>query len=116
MREQNLRAIVPRRFVPRTTDSNHDARVSPNLLKEPSNQVQGAGQVIVGDITYIRLANGKFCYLASFQDQFTKRVVDWKVAANMTAQLVIDAFQMARRQGLIRRRAIIHTDRGWQYA
>lgn len=116
MREQNLRAIAPRRFKPRTTDSNHDSRVSRNLLKESSNQAQGAGQVIVGDITYIALANGKFCYLASFQDRFTRRVVGWKVSANMTAQLVIDAFQMARRRGLIKRGAIIHTDRGSQYA
>jgi len=116
MREQNLRAIAPRRFKPRTTDSNHDWRISPNLLKEPSNRASDAGEVIVGDITYIRLLNGKFCYLATFQDQFTRRVVGWKVSKNMTAQLVIDAFQMARRRHLIGRGAIIHTDRGSQYA
>lgn len=116
MREQNLRAIAPRRFKPRTTDSNHDSRVSPNLLKELSNQAQGAGQVIVGDITYLRLANGKFCYLASFQDRFTRRIVGWKVSETMTAQLVLNAFQMARRRGLLERTAIIHTDRGSQYA
>ena len=34
----------------------------------------------------------------------------------MTVRLVIDAFQMARRRGLIKRGAIIHTDRGSQYA
>jgi len=116
MREQNLRAIAPRRFKPRTTDSKHDSRISPNLLKEPSNQAQGGGQVIVGDITYIALTNGKFCYLASFQDCFTRRIVGWRSAANMTAQLVLDAFQMARRRGLLKRGAIIHTDRGGQYA
>lgn len=32
------------------------------------------------------------------------------------AQLVIDAFNQARRRGLIKRGAIIHTDRGSQYA
>jgi transposase InsO family protein len=116
MREQNLRAIAPRAFKPRTTDSKHDSRVSPNLLKEPLNRASGAGQVIVGDITYITLLNGKFCYLASFQDQFTRRIVGWKVSEHMMAQLVIDAFQMARRRGLIKRGAIIHTDRGSQYA
>lgn len=116
MREQNLRAIAPRRFKPRTTDSNHDSRISPNLLKEPSNRVTAPSEVIVGDITYIRLLNGKFCYLATLQDQFTRRVVGWKVSENMTAQLVLDAFQMARRRGLIKPGAIIHTDRGSQYA
>ncbi len=34
----------------------------------------------------------------------------------MTAQLVIDAFNRARRRGLIEKGAIIHTDRGSQYA
>lgn len=34
----------------------------------------------------------------------------------MTTQLVIDAFLQARRRGLIKSGAIIHTDRGSQYA
>ena len=34
----------------------------------------------------------------------------------MTAQLVIDVFLQARRHGLIGKGAIIHTDRGSQYA
>ena len=34
----------------------------------------------------------------------------------MTTQLVIDAFNRARRRDLIGRKAIIHTDRGSQYA
>jgi transposase InsO family protein len=34
----------------------------------------------------------------------------------MTAQLVIDAFNRARRRALIEKGAIIHTDRGSQYA
>ncbi len=34
----------------------------------------------------------------------------------MTAQFVMDAFSRARRSGLIKRGAIIHTDRGSQYA
>jgi putative transposase len=72
--------------------------------------------VIVGDITYLPLQNGKFCYLATFQDKFTRRVVGWQVSANMTAQLVINAFNRARSRGLIKRGAIIHTDRGSQYA
>jgi len=116
MRREKLEAIGPRRFKPRTTDSDHDARVSPNLLKEASNAPSGAGEVIVGDITYIRLRDGSFCYLAIFQDKFTRRIVGWALSARMTVQLVLDAFRMARRRGLIKRNAIIHTDRGSQYA
>ena len=116
MRRESLQAIAPRRFKPKTTDSNHDSRISPNLLKESANAPGGGGEVIVGDITYIRLADGSFCYLAIFQDKFTRRIVGWALSARMTVQLVIDAFQMARRRACFKRGAIIHTDRGSQYA
>jgi transposase InsO family protein len=116
MRREKLQAIGPRRFKPKTTDSNHDSRISPNLLKESSNAPRGAGEVIVSDITYIRLRDGSFCYLAIFQDKFTRRIVGWAISLRMTVQLVIEAFQMARRRALIKRGAIIHTDRGSQYA
>ncbi len=116
MKEQSLAAISPKRFVPRTTDSKHNLGYAPNLLKDKFNQPVGQGRVIVGDITYLPLQNGKFCYLATFQDKFTRRIVGWQVSARMTAQLVIDAFNRARSRGLIRRGAIIHTDRGSQYA
>jgi len=116
MRREKLQAIGPRRFKPRTTDSNHDARVSPNLLKDSASQPTAAGEAIVGDITYIRLCDGSFCYLAVFQDKFTRRIVGWAIAARMTTQLVLDAFQMARRRAHLKSGAIIHTDRGSQYA
>jgi transposase InsO family protein len=116
MKEQSLTAIAPKRFVPRTTDSKHNFGFSPNLSREPTGEPVGPGQVIVGDITYLPLQNGRFCYLATFQDKFTRRIVGWQVSERMTAQLVIDAFNRARRRGLIKRGAIIHTDRGSQYA
>lgn len=115
MREQNLVAIQPKRFKPRTTDSNHGALVSPNLLKDAKNQPQGPGEVVVGDITYLRLKNGLFCYLAMFQDKFTRRIVGWAVAETLEAKMVVAALRMAFRRGLIKRNAIIHTDQGSQY-
>lgn len=72
--------------------------------------------MIVGDITYLPLRNRRWCYSASFQDKFTRRIVGWQVAENMTTQLVIDAFNQARQRGLIRDGTIVHTDRGSQYA
>ena len=116
MRRENLEAMAPRKFKPKTTDSNHDSRINPNLLKEAANTPSGAGEVIVGDITYIRLADGSFCYLAIFQDKFTRRIIGWALSARMTVQLVIDALQRGRRRALLKRGAIIHTDRGSQYA
>jgi len=116
MREEGLVAIQPKRFRPRTTDSRHNKTPSPNLLKEAVNTGFGAGEAIVGDITYLPLAGGRFCYLAMFQDKVTKRIVGWSVSDRMTAELVIDALRMALRRGFVNRTAIIHTDRGSQYA
>jgi transposase InsO family protein len=116
MRREGLQAIQPKRFKPQTTDSKHSQAVSPNLLQNGANAPTGKGEVLVGDITYIRLRDGAFCYLACLQDKFTRRIIGWKVSEQMTAQLVIDVFLQARRRGLIKRNAIIHSDQGSQYA
>lgn len=116
MREQDLKAIQPKSFVPKTTDSGHNARISPNLLKENRVGIFEKGQMIVGGITYLPLKNGKFCYLATFQDKYTRRIVGWAIMSEMTAELAVRALVMGLRRGLIGKNAIIHTDRGSQYA
>lgn len=116
MREEGLVAKGPKRFRPKTTDSRHTKTASPNLLKAARNTGFTAGDVVVGDITYLPVEGGGFCYLAMFQDVRTKRIVGWRVSSRMTAGLVIKALQMALRRGFVKRNAIIHTDRGSQYA
>jgi len=110
MNQAGLQAIVPKRYKPITTDSRHDRLISPNLLQNGLNAPSGKGEVIVGDITYLPVQSGGFCYLACFQDKFTRRIVGWQVANRMTAQIVTDAFSQARRCGLIKRGAIIHNE------
>ena len=116
MRREGLRAIQAKRFKPQTTDSKHGLPICANLLQAGANAPLGKGEVFVGDITYLRLADNSFCYLACLQDKFTRRIVGWKVSERMTAQLVIDVFLQARRRGLIGKGAIIHSDQGSQYA
>ena len=116
LRQEGLRAIQPRLFKPQTTDSKHGFPICANLLQDAANAPVGKGEVLVGDITYLRMTGGGFCYLACLQDKYTRRIVGWKVSTRMTAQLVIDVFQQARRRGLIGKGAIIHTDQGSQYA
>lgn len=115
MRRLGLEAIRPRRFVPQTTDSQHPAAVSPNLLLDERNAPRRPGQVVVGDITYLPLRTGGWGYLASWQDKFSKRVVGWAVEERMTEQLVAKAFRKAVAAGLVKAGTIVHTDRGAQY-
>lgn len=113
MKEQGLRAIQPRSFVPKTTVADN-RKASPNLLKEASPKMPK--EVLVGDITYLPLANGKWCYLAGWQDVVSKRVAGWKILDRMTDDLVIDALDKALQKGLVQKDAIIHSDRGSQYS
>ncbi len=113
MNEQGLRSIQPRSYVPKTTVSDN-RRASPNLLIEAKPSQPKA--VLVGDITYLPLQNGKWCYLASWQDKVSRRVTGWKVSDRMTDSLVIDALDKALMRGYIAKDAIIHSDRGSQYS
>ena len=74
------------------------------------------GKVIIGDITYIPLSNGSWCYLAIWEDKVTRRIIGWSLSDSMTAELVISALQKAIQKGLVKAGAIIHSDRGSQYA
>ena len=115
MREQNLRAIQPRSYVPRTTDSRHKLGFSANLLLERS-MPQKPNEVFVGDITYLPIQDGSFCYLATWTDLYSRRIVGWAVAENMEEDLIIKAFQMLLwRRRKVEENAIIHSDRGGQY-
>ena len=115
MREQGLRAIQPRRFVPRTTDSRHGQRMSPNLLVEREIIVDRPRQVIVGDITYLPLQNGQWAYLATWMDLFSRKILGWQTASSMTAELVIEALKKALLRDHLPVGLIVHSDRGGQY-
>jgi putative transposase len=115
LKEQGLKAIQPKSFQPRTTDSR-GIKASPNLLAEVKSEECAVGKIIIGDITYIPLRGGKWCYLAVWEDKVTRQIVGWSLAPEMTQELVISALEKALRKGKIQAGAIIHSDRGSQYA
>lgn len=113
MQAENLRAIQPKSFVPRTTNSRHGARMSPNLLTDLT--VTHPHQVYVSDITYLPLQRGGWAYLVTWLDLFTRRIVGWAVADNMEADLIIRALQQAIVRVPPPRGVLVHSDRGGQY-
>src|SRR5262249_25454538 len=115
MRKQDLHAIQPRRFVPRTTDSNHGQRVSPNLLLERAIKVDRPRQGIVGDITSLPPTKGEWGEFATSVGPFSRKVVGWHLADSMTAELVIEALRCAILRERLPAGMIIHSDRGGQY-
>jgi putative transposase len=64
MSEQNLKAIQPKSFKPKTTDSK-GTLASPNLLAAVKVEECAIGKIIVGDITYVPLAKWQMVLFGS---------------------------------------------------
>ena len=114
MRRRGLRALQPKAFTPRTTDSTHGLRCAPNRLLDQPKPTQ-ANRVWVRDITYLPLANGDWAYLCAFQDMASKQVVGWQVGATMPEELVTKALQRAFWSQPPTPGLLVHSDRGGQY-
>lgn len=115
LRRHGLKAIQPRSFVPRTTDSRHPYEISPNLLQEqPFPKL--INQVWVGDITYIPLKDGRWAYLAVWMDLFSRKVTGWQLADHMREELIVEAIKKALANRCASEGLIVHSDRGGQYA
>ena len=104
-----------KRFVPRTTDSEHNLPVYLNLTKDMV--VTGINQYWAADITYIRLAR-EFVYLAVIIDVFSRKCIGWKLGRDIDAKLALAALDMAlsNRKGTDISNLIHHSDQGVQYA
>lgn len=115
LRKFGMKAIQPRSFVPKTTDSRHSYAISPNLLTS-TLWPEKVNQVWVCDITYIPLKENRWCYLAVIMDLVSRKIIGWQLSDNMKEQLVIDALRKAlgKRKNIYD--LIIHSDRGGQYA
>lgn len=114
LRRRGLRALSTRPHRPRTTVADPAAVVAENLLLgQPAPAAPN--QVWVGDITYLPLVGGRWCYLATWRDTCSRRVVGWQLDQQMPTELVLTALEQAL---TLRRPApglIIHADRGSQY-
>jgi putative transposase len=115
LKTQGLRAIQPKSFVPKTTDSRHGLGYSPNLLLETAEPT-ALNQLWVGDITYVPLRGGSFCYLATLMDRYSRYLVGWNLDDTMTEGLVLPVLRMAIGARQPPADLIHHTDRGGQYA
>jgi putative transposase len=115
LKNQGLRAIQPKSFVPKTTDSRHGLGFSPNLLLD-ADEPTAIGQLWVGDITYLPLRGGGFIYLAALMDRYSRDIVAWSIEDTMTEPLVLGVLRRAIQEHQPKAGLIHHTDRGGQYA
>lgn len=105
--------IKPRRRFVRTTDSNHDSLIFPNLYR---NVIPSRPDLVwVADFTYIRIETG-FCYLAAILDACSRKVVGYAISRRIDTPLALAALRCALENRRPSPGCIHHTDRGCQYA
>jgi transposase InsO family protein len=97
-----------------TTVPAPDVRPVPDLIGR--DFTAGAPNTrYVGDITYLPVEGGRFLYLATVIDLYSRRVVGWPVADHMRACLVADALEAAACERGSLDGAVFHSDHGAQY-
>lgn len=114
MKENSLRGLCSRRFVPRTTDSRHDRPIAENKLAQTPVPT-GPDQVWVADLTYVPTQEG-WLYAAVVMDRWSRRVVGWATGDTLHASLAVNALRMALRHRRPPAGLVHHSDRGVQYA
>lgn len=112
MRIEHMRGVSRRRSFCLTTERDVRHRPAPDLVNRLFVATD-INQLWVADMTYIPTWTG-FLYLAMVIDVYSRKVVGWAFGERMTAELVIEALNMA----LMTRKpesVIHHSDQGSQY-
>jgi len=112
MRENGLFAIRSRRYK-RTTDSNHDLSVYPNLL-DRDFKAQNPNEKWAVDISYLWTAEG-WLYLAVVMDLYSRKIVGWAASDRLKKDLAVEALNRAIVLRKPPKGCIHHSDKGSQY-
>jgi transposase InsO family protein len=113
MKQAHLEGRKLRRFR-KTTDSNHQLPIAPNLL-ERDFTATAPNQTWVTDITFLWTQQG-WLYLAAILDLFSRRVVGWATSCTVDRHLALAALRMALRDRRPSEGLVHHSDRGSTYA
>ena len=117
MKEMGLDARHKRAFIPQTTDSAHEDPIADRFFKvEEDLMPKKPGEILAGDITYLRLGPNRFLYLAVVMDLFNREIVGWSMSNTMKTDLVLTALENAMWVVGPDAEVIFHSDRGSQYA
>jgi transposase InsO family protein len=113
MRLHGIAARRKRRFR-KTTDSNHQDPIAPNIL-DRNFAVPMPNAAWVTDVTYVWTLEG-WLYLAVILDLYSRRVVGWAASANNDRALALAALGEANDARRPAPGLLHHSDRGSVYA
>jgi transposase InsO family protein len=107
------RLVKRKRRGTHTTYSRHGYSIAPNRLR--GRTVTAPRQVVVSDITYLRLAHGAFAYLFLVTDLYARRIVGWHVSRDLSHHAALLALSHAIDILGTTHGVVHHSDRGSQY-
>jgi putative transposase len=114
MQELDITGVVRGKRTRTTLPAAVAAR--PGDLVDRQFSAPAPNRLWVADLTYVATWSG-FAYTAFIIDAFSRRIVGWRVAATLRAELALDALEMAiwARAGADLTGLVHHSDRGGQY-
>jgi putative transposase len=115
MGQLGIAGVSRRRKKVFTTVADPDAARAPDLVNRQF-VAERPDALWVTDLTYVPTRSG-MAYVCFIVDAFSRRIVGWRVAANMRTDMVLDALEMARRSRGRRRLIglVTHSDAGSQF-
>lgn len=112
MREHGLKAKKARIYKNRP-GTYRFVRKCPNRILDIN--LTAPNQLWVGDVTYIKLSNGTWRYLAVIMDRYSRRIVGWSLSDKRDMNLSLAALERATRNRGHHQDLIFHSDRGVEY-
>ena len=107
-----VRKANPYRRMAKAIKTNN---VADNLVKREFEKY-GPRKILLTDITYIPF-NGRFCYLSTIMDAFTKQILSYVLSESLEVDFVLETVNlMIEKQGVsLTTETIIHSDQGCHY-
>jgi putative transposase len=114
MRQAGLKGRTARKRKVRTTHSDHQEPIAPNLLRgRPAPRK--VDEVWVADITYVPTAEG-WLFLAAVMDLYSRQILGWSLWQGLEAGGALQALRRALANRHYPRGVVHHSDQGIQYA
>jgi putative transposase len=112
MRRHGLSGLVPKRYR-RTTIRVPGVRVADDLVDRDFSPDR-PNELWCADIKYVRSWQG-WLYLAAVMDCYSRLIVGWSMRSDLTAELVVEALEMAVQRRRPKPGLVHHSDQGSQY-
>jgi len=113
MRQNGITPKSRRKFK-KTTDSDHNYPIAPNLV-ERVFEAELLNHLWTSDITYIWTSEG-WLYLVVVLDVCSRRIVGWGMSHRLQDELVVRAIKQALAQRQVAEGLIFHSDQGSPFA